>query len=78
MIACTACGWSEARDLLIVMERAGLHRVRPGLRPDCLRLVSPGGHAADAIALLVPPTPEDEAAFWAAVAPHVHLSRGEP
>jgi hypothetical protein len=73
--ACGACGNSEPRDLLIVAERGGLHRMRYACRPSvsaaCLALVSPGGHAADAIALLIEPTPEELAGLRAAFAPRV-------
>jgi hypothetical protein len=62
----------EPRDLLIVMardhpDRPPRYACRPMVDGRCLPEVSPGGHAADAIALLEPPTPADVAAFRAAM-----------
>ena len=67
--ACGWCGHAEPRDLLTVTAHATgrQHFVcRVSASADCFgRIVGP--RAVDAIALLVPPSPEDLAALRAAV-----------
>ncbi len=72
--ACYSCGNPEPRDLLVILSRVRPDRppryaCRAGANPQCLPAVSPGGHAADAIALLVEPSDAERSAFLSAVAP---------